>query len=400
MCSRGSGSPSGPEKPARLEAPAWFAYALPCGGKAMSRRIRSILVRPVALVLGLTAAACSSTPATETLVDGGHGGQASKADAGGSGCVPTRGGTAKGGNCTGGAASSSSAGAGGSGGSAGAGGSGGSASVGGSGGSASDASEGSGSSDAGPPTCKHPPATPPVGLLPPKGIVGTGCTAAEVAEYSQCVIARGAGAKNHCEDAFVRGATTDGGLNACGACVEATVLRPGVPTPALWGFDLLIAIQPTLGDTQHEWIYNTGPQHGVCDYASAKGNAEGEQCGIDLLNIYNCMYATCLPLCAVPAPQNGVLDEKGMTALNDCASTASTGACAAVTMKAQMDCEEYVYADAGNAANSALNECYTMYGQLQNELSGTDIFPEAGPPTAQGVAQLLELACGGGDAGF
>jgi hypothetical protein len=245
------------------------------------------------------------------------------------------------------------------------------------------------------PTCASPPTTLPTGFTPPTGVIGTGCTAADVQAYSQCEVTAAANTAPYCETWFTQGAP-DGTFNDCGQCALGTVVAPGVNPPALLGWDLVVAIQPSLGDTAGEYDLGFGPEIGVCVYSA--GGEPAHSCGLDLMALDACSAEICATYCAIPSPGDaGILDSAAVNALDGCLDIVSApgGACGRYATASNADCMPFT----NTQGTGVYDKCGRLIEQFSN-VGGMELIPDAGPATAQGVAQLLELACGGGDAGF
>ncbi len=222
----------------------------------------------------------------------------------------------------------------------------------------------------------------------PTAVIGSGCTGPQAQQFATCFATTDAGLNAACGDTGSLGAP-DGSLNACGQCIEGTVLVPGEPVPPEWGFELLVTLVPALGDVADGYTVNMGPELGACVYAA--GGAEGHACGLDLMAADACTYSLCDPLCPVPQPAtpSGPFNEEALAALQNCFSAVAMGACAEFVTKEETDCA----ALHNISGTGPLDVCQRLVGQADQN-------PDAGPATAAGYLQLIELACGGGDAGF
>jgi hypothetical protein len=191
-----------------------------------------------------------------------------------------------------------------------------------------------------------------------------------------------------CEGPMSEGAPK-GSLNSCGECFESTVIRPSHAAPASWSLNVLIAPEPTVGDTAGKFLLDTGPDLGVCVY-EADGVA-GHACGLDLMTLEDCVISVCLPLCAIPAPSlpGGAVDAEALAAFESCESLAYAGACSQYATAASTDCE----AVHNGEGTGAYDVCRDLVSQVTS--SG-----DAGPATTTTYEKLIDLTCGGGDAGY
>jgi hypothetical protein len=232
-------------------------------------------------------------------------------------------------------------------------------------------------------SCTNPPTTLPAGFVPPTGILGTGCTAAETSAWGACLASpptTDAG-NNAC---FANISEPDGNLNTCGNCIDGTQVVPGEPIPATWGYNIIVGIFGTLGDDTSLYGVNFGPNFGGCIIGA---DPAGKQCGLDAMALQACELAVCLPLCAVPEA-----DENSPTAFNDfetCQTAADKGACSKYLSAEQTDCGKIV-TDAGK---DPVSKCADLYNLDVGLVDG-------GKPTGAQQADLIGLICGGADAGF
>jgi hypothetical protein len=108
-----------------------------------------------------------------------------------------------------------------------------------------------------------------------------------------------------------------------------------------------------------------------------------------------CTDEICASYCPIPNPGNGPLDPAAENAFADCLDTVSAGACAAYATREKADCAPFT----NSGGTGVYDVCNRLVLQTYNEFQMPQL-DAGGPTTAAGVAQLLELACGGGDAGF
>jgi len=220
-----------------------------------------------------------------------------------------------------------------------------------------------------------------------------GCTGAQVTEFSSCAVAAPPPSDPYCENAFISGAP-DGQFNTCGQCAYGTLIQPGMNPPALFGMNISVAFLANIGDPSSEWgPVGWEPELGSCVYSA--GGAAGQKCGLDLMAIDACSLEVCLGVCAVPNPGAGQINQADADAVAHCAQLAAKGACAQYSTAAMTDCASL----SNSQGTGVYNQCVELLLETYNEF-GQPQLDAGAPTTAQGVAQFLELACGGGDAGF
>ena len=246
-------------------------------------------------------------------------------------------------------------------------------------------SSGSGTGVSGAGTCAAPGAVP-VGFAPPTAIAAPGCTAAETTTEGQCATGAGIDA-GACNAAASTGATSDGGLNACGTCVfgpaEADII-PGEPVSSTWGAEEIFAAYGTLGSDTSLFPFNAGFNLGACVMAT-NTSAAAQKCGLDFMAADACVWATCLNLCTI---SNMGASSSDYTEIGACVAAAQKGTCASYITKYETDCPLV-----GDAGANALDGCLSLYNIDEGDT-------EAGTATATTYADFFGTVCGGADAGI
>jgi len=154
--------------------------------------------------------------------------------------------------------------------------------------------------------------------------------------------------------------------------------------------EVIVELAGTPGDTSTQWEANLGPDIGACIYAA--GGTAAHQCGLDLMAADSCAEIICSSLCPVPNPGSGSVNQADFQAFEACESAtfAAGAACGSYYSAAVTDCASF---------DSVYATCSKLINEYNDNTQGADFDPDAGPATVQGVSQLLELTCGGGDAG-
>ncbi len=176
----------------------------------------------------------------------------------------------------------------------------------------------------------------------------------------------------------------DGGFNSCGDCYT-THVEPVGNSPPLWGFNIRIYIEPTVGDSADAFAVDYGLNVGGCVLGSDPTSA----CGLDIMALDACSLAICLPVCAIPNPGPGNdLDPTALAAFDACLMNeqSGTGACAPYVLAVGTDCETT------DAAASILSQCSALASQDDGQAGSP-------APTEASEVELLGLICGGADGG-
>ena len=225
-------------------------------------------------------------------------------------------------------------------------------------------------------TCASPPTALPSSFVPPTGIVGTGCSTAEINAEAACDVATTMAGQDACNNTLTAGSGSDGGLNSCGECIEAAAIE-AAGTTTTWGPLEFIALEPSVGDATDQFFVNAGFNFGGC--IIGKSPSAGLACGLDEQAADACAYEVCLPLCAVP--DTNPLNQADVNALFECVNTveAEGGACAEFITRAQADCAPVA---------DVFNSCVALYDQDSQ-------IGDAGAPTKSSEAEYLTLVCGG-----
>jgi hypothetical protein len=173
--------------------------------------------------------------------------------------------------------------------------------------------------------------------------------------------------------------SADGAFDSCGQCYY-TWVPPVGNGPDKWGFEVLIGLEPSVGDSADTFYVEDGLNLGGCVIANAT-LSHGQACGLDIMQLTACEIAVCGPLCAVPNPGPGnPLDQTAVTALENCWSAADQGACATYYNNADTDCS--------SPTPAAYYTCNSLVAQDEGA-------PDAAAPTSTSESQLLGQLCGG-----